>query len=278
MQKTTISWADLVWNVITGCDRMSPGCDHCYALHQAGRLKRMRSRRYQVDGNPRTSGPGFGLTLHWDKVREPLQMRTPQRIFVVSMGDLFHHAVPLDFLQAVFATMEKAHWHTFIILTKRSKRLRALAPQLRWPPNVWMGVSVEMPRYLSRIKDLCQTEAAVKVLSIEPLLAPIDHLDLSGISWVIVGGESGPKRRPMPHRWVWPLRDACTSADVAFFFKQSSAFRDGQGDSLLHEDGTFWVHRSWPDERYGPVPGVPHALHGEASARALVQLKLCGAP
>ena len=188
---------------------------------------------------------------------------TLECIFVASMGDLFHRAVPLDFLQAVFATMEQAHWHTFIILTKRAKRLRALAPQLPWPPNVWMGVSVEMPRYLYRIRDLCQTPATVKCVSIEPLLAPIETLDLTGSHWVIVGGESGSKRRPMPHSWVWSIRDACVAADVAFFFKQSSAPKDGQGETLLHEDGSFWVHRSWPDERHDLVLGVPHALHDE---------------
>jgi protein gp37 len=267
MQPTNISWCDFVNNVVTGCDRMSPGCDNCYALHQAARMQRMHSQRYQVDGNPRTSGPGFGLTLHHDKIRAPLAVRRPKRVFMCSMGDLFHHEVPLAFLQEVFAIMIQAHWHTFIILTKRAKRLRALAPQLPWPPNVWMGVSVEMPRYLSRIRDLCQTPAAVKLVSFEPLLEPMGDLDLTGISWAIVGGESDSKPRPMPHSWVWPIRDACAAVGAAFFFKQSSAWKDAKGESLRHEDGTFWLHRSWPDERYAPVPGVPHALHGETPAQ-----------
>ena len=218
--RTDIEWTNGTWNPVTGCDQQSPGCDHCYALRLAARLQKMGSARYAKDGNPRTSGPGFGVTLHWDKITEPLHLKKPQRIFVNSMSDLFHREVTLEFLQAAFATMVQAHWHTFLILTKRAKRLRALAPSLPWPPHIWMGVSIELSLYFYRIHDLCQGPAARRFLSVEPLLAPLPSLPLHGIDLVIVGGESGPGARPMDPDWARDIRDQCQAAGVAFFMKQ----------------------------------------------------------
>ena len=196
---------------------------------------------------------------------DPLSWQEGRRIFTCSWSDFFI-AEADAWRPEAWDIIRATPQHTYMILTKRPSRIRRCLPA-DWGegwPHVWLGVSGGDPSWLTRrLPLLRRIPAVVRFLSIEPLLAPIETLDLSGIGWVIVGGESGPRRRPMLHRWVWPLRDACAAADVAFFFKQSSALRDGQGDSLLQEDGTFWVHRSWPDERHDPVPGVPHALHGE---------------
>ena len=199
---------------------MSAGCDNCYALTLARRLKAMGLAKYQNDGDPRTSGPGFALTLHEDTLAAPYGWRAPRLVFVDSMSDLFHPEVPLDFIQRVFSVMADTPRHTYQILTKRSKRLAALAPDLDWPTNVWMGVSVENDRYAFRIDHLRSVEAAVRFVSAEPLLGPLPSLDLSSIHWLIAGGESGPNARPMDETWVRDLRDQCREADVAFFFKQ----------------------------------------------------------
>jgi protein gp37 len=241
---TTIEWTDYTWNPVTGCDRISPECANCYAIPQAKRNKAMGSARYQHDGDPRTSGPGFGLTLHWDKLAEPRHWRTPRWTFVNSMSDLFHGQVPLTFIQQVFTAMQQADKHTFQVLTKRATRLRRLAPSLAWAPNIYMGVSVGMRRYQSRIADLCQTPAQVKFLSLEPLLEPLPHLPLAGIHWVIVGGESGPGARPMDPAWVRDIRDQCQAAGVAFFFKQWGGVRKGKAGRLL--DGRTWDERPAP--------------------------------
>ena len=215
-----IEWTDATWNPTTGCDRVSAGCDNCYALTLARRLKAMGLAKYQNDGDPRTSGPGFALTLHEDTLNAPYRWRAPRLVFVDSMSDLFHPEVPLDFIQRVFSVMADTPRHTYQILTKRSKRLASLAPDLDWPPNVWMGVSVENDRYAFRIDHLRSVEAAVRFVSAEPLLGPLPSLDLSSIHWLIAGGESGPNARPMDETWVRDLRDQCREADVAFFFKQ----------------------------------------------------------
>jgi protein gp37 len=217
---SSIEWTETTWNPVTGCDRTSPGCDHCYALRLAGRLKAMGQPRYQRDGDPVTSGPGFGVTTHSDLVALPLKWRRPRLVFVNSMSDLFHPAVPDEFIVDVFETMAEAEQHTFQVLTKRSQRLRRLACRLPWPANVWMGVSVESARYRYRIDQLRTVPAQVRFLSVEPLIAPVGALNLQGIHWVIVGGESGPRARPIDHAWVTDVRDQCVRAGVAFFFKQ----------------------------------------------------------
>jgi protein gp37 len=210
-EHTGIEWTDATWNPVTGCTKISPGCKNCYAERLAARLHAM--------GNPRYRN-GFAVSLHPDLLTLPLRWRQPRRVFVNSMSDLFHDAVPDDFIMRVFATMVEAHWHVFQILTKRSARLASLAPRLPWADNIWQGVSVESARYTGRIDDLRTVPAAVRFLSIEPLLGPIANLPLEGIHWVIVGGESGPGRRAMAAEWPRDIRDQCLRAGVPFFFKQ----------------------------------------------------------
>lgn len=228
-QESSIEWTDATWNPVTGCTKISPGCKNCYAQRMARRLYAMRQERYSN---------GFKTTLHEDLLDAPLRWRKPKRIFVNSMSDLFHKDVPLDFIQRVFDTMKRADWHVFQVLTKRSDRLLELSRHLEWPENVWMGVSVENQKYTFRIKDLVRTKAKVKFLSIEPLLGPISRLPLSGIDWVIVGGESGPKARPMKPEWVEQIRDRCIERDVPFFFKQWGGVRKKQTGREL--DGRTW--------------------------------------
>jgi protein gp37 len=218
--RSSIEWTEVTWNPVTGCDRISAGCDHCYALALAKRLKAMGAAKYQQDGDPRTSGPGFGVSVHPEALDEPYRWRTPRVVFVNSMSDLFHAKVPLTFVQSVFEVIAGTPQHTYQVLTKRSLRLRRLADQLRWPSNLWMGVSVESAEKLSRVDHLRQVPAAVRFLSCEPLLGPLDKIDLAGIGWVIAGGESGPNYRPMQLEWARGIRDASLAADVPFFFKQ----------------------------------------------------------
>lgn len=236
--KTSIEWTETTWNPVTGCDRTSPGCDHCYAQRLAKRLKFMGVERYQADGDPRTSGPGFGVTCHYDLIELPHRWRTPRLVFVNSMSDLFHPAVPNEFVESVFTTMQSCDRHTFQVLTKRSKRLKQLSRRLPWPRNVWMGVSVESARYRFRIDDLRKVPAKVRFLSIEPLIAAVDELDLDGIHWVIVGGESGPAARPIDPGWVTDIRDQCIDAGVAFFFKQWGGRTPKAGGREL--EGVMW--------------------------------------
>jgi len=209
--KSTIEWTEATWNPSTGCDSLSPGCENCYAERMAHRLKAMGQKKYSK---------GFQLTLHPDTLELPLRWKEPQTIFVNSMSDLFHHEVPLKFIQQVFSTMRLASWHQFQVLTKRSGRLLAFSDEIDWPSNVWMGVSVESEGYSARIDHLRRTGARIKFLSLEPLLGPLNALDLEGIDWVIVGGESGPGARPILPEWVTSIRDQCDQARVAFFFKQ----------------------------------------------------------
>lgn len=218
--KTGIQWTQVTWNPTTGCDRISAGCDHCYALTLAKRLKAMGAAKYQRDGDPRTSGPGFGVTIHESALKEPYSWRTPRTVFVNSMSDLFHARVPLTFVEEVFEVIANTPQHTYQVLTKRSARLRKVADKLEWPDNLWMGVSVESKEVLDRVDDLRQVGAAVKFLSCEPLLGPLDGINLDGIGWVIAGGESGPGYRPMRLEWARGIRDAATAAEVPFFFKQ----------------------------------------------------------
>ncbi|GAA0478668.1 hypothetical protein Aca07nite_74690 [Actinoplanes capillaceus] len=218
--RSGIEWTEVTWNPTTGCDRISPGCDNCYALALSRRLKAMGSAKYQTDGDPRTSGPGFGVALHEDALNIPRRWRDPRVVFVNSMSDLFHARVPVTYVQQVFAVMRETPRHTYQVLTKRASRLARLAPVLDWPPNVWMGVSVETADQLGRIDDLRRVPAAVRFVSAEPLLGPLANMNLSEIDWLIAGGESGPNSRPVQPAWVRELRDQCEAAGTAFFFKQ----------------------------------------------------------
>lgn len=218
--KSAIEWTEATWNPVTGCDRISAGCDHCYAMALAKRLKAMGSAKYQNDGDPRTSGPGFDVTIHPQALGEPYRWRQPRVVFVNSMSDLFHARVPLDFIRDVFDVCRDTPQHTYQVLTKRSLRLRRIAEKLDWPSNLWMGVSVENADALPRVDHLREVPAAVRFLSCEPLIGPLDGINLDGIHWVIAGGESGPNHRRVDDAWVRGIRDACTDAEVPFFFKQ----------------------------------------------------------
>jgi protein gp37 len=213
---SSIEWTEMTWNPVTGCYKVSQGCKHCYAERMAKRLKAMGAARYSN---------GFLPTLHYDLIDLPRQWKKPRLIFVNSMSDLFQDDVPADFIRAVFDTMQDCPQHTFQVLTKRSERLRQLAPYLPWPSNVWMGVSVEDARVMNRITDLAAVPAKVRFLSCEPLIGPLDDLPLKGIHWVIVGGESGPAARPMQQEWVHSIHRQCARKKVAFFFKQWGGVR-----------------------------------------------------
>ncbi|MGS2616585.1 DUF5131 family protein [Micromonospora sp. LZ34] len=236
--KSSIEWTEATWNPTTGCDRISRGCDHCYALTLAKRLKAMGSPKYQTDGDARTSGPGFGVAIHPADLTLPLRWREPRIVFVNSMSDLFHARVPFDFVGRVFEVMAATPQHTYQVLTKRASRLAKLAPRLTWPSNVWMGVSVEDASEASRIDHLRTVPAAVRFISAEPLLGPVTPLDLTGIHWLIAGGESGVGARPVNPAWVRDLRDQCQTDGVAFFFKQWGGRTPKAGGRDL--DGETW--------------------------------------
>ncbi len=236
--RSAIEWTEATWNPTTGCDRVSRGCDNCYAMTLAKRLKAMGQPRYQRDGDPRTSGPGFGLTVHPDGLGLPLTWKRPRVVFVNSMSDLFHAQVPVAFVRQVFDVMAATPQHTYQVLTKRARRLRRLAPSLTWPANLWVGVSVEDGDAVDRIDDLRAVPAVVRFLSCEPLLGPLPDLTLDGIGWIIAGGESGVNARPMDPAWVESLRDQCTSAGVPLFFKQWGGRTPKAGGREL--DGRTW--------------------------------------
>lgn len=237
---SSIEWTEVTWNPVTGCRKISAGCTHCYAERMAARLERMGSARY---------ANGFLPTLHEDLIDAPKAWRKPRVIFVNSMSDLFQDEVHLDFIQRVFATIADTPHHTYQVLTKRSQRLAQLAPELRWPENLWMGVSVEGPKVLSRIDDLRAVPAAVRFISAEPLIAPLSGINLDGIHWVIVGGESGPGARPMDEAWAIELRDRCVAQRVPFFFKQWGGVQKSRAGRQL--GGRLWEES--PGSRRGIV-------------------------
>ena len=233
--RSQIEWTEATWNPVTGCDQVSPGCAHCYA-------KTIAERFQGVPGHPYEAG--FSLTLRPERLRQPVEWTRPRLIFVNSMSDLFHEDIPDDYIRDVFSVMQEASHHTFQVLTKRALRLASLADHLDWPGNIWMGVSVENQRWTNRIDYLRRVPAQVRFLSCEPLLGPLD-LDLRGIDWVIVGGESGPRARRMDPCWVRSIRRQCLEARVAFFFKQWGAFdeagiRRGKKASGGLLDGKLW--------------------------------------
>jgi protein gp37 len=230
-ERSKIEWTNSTWNPARGCTKVSPGCAHCYAEAFAERFR-------GVPGHPFEKG--FDLRLVPEKLYEPLRWRRPRLVFVNSMSDLFHESIPVDFIQQVFAVMAQAHWHTFQILTKRSRRLVEICGQLPWPSNVWMGVSIESAAYKRRALDLAKAPAAVRFLSLEPLLGPIPSLPLGGIGWVIVGGESGPRARPMEIAWARDIRDQCQRVGAAFYLKQLGGRQDKRGGDAALLDGRRW--------------------------------------
>jgi protein gp37 len=229
MAKSSIEWTESTWNPVTGCNKISPGCHHCYAERMAKRLQAMGQKNYVN---------GFELTFQEQTLNLPLRWKKPQTIFVNSMSDLFHKDVPIEYIKKVFDVMGEANWHQYQVLTKRADRLLELDPYLIWHPHVWMGVSVENNDYTFRIDYLRKTGAHVKFLSIEPLLGPIGDMNLSGIDWVIVGGESGPGARIMDPQWVLNIRDQCIQAKVPFFFKQWGGVHKKKAGRIL--DGRTW--------------------------------------
>ena len=281
MSVSSIEWTEVTWNPVTGCDRISAGCDHCYALTLAKRLKAMGAEKYQIDGDPRTSGPGFGVAVHRNVMTEPLLWRPPRKVFVNSMSDIAHARIPRWAQAQIWAAMALTPRHQFQILTKRPNRLANLLldrafydlvneaiadimdrfngplpvedinTTLEWIdirerrgeiptplPNVWLGTSIESDEYCWRADELLRTPASIRFLSCEPLLGPLPSLDLTGIDWVIVGGESGRGFRPLDLDWVRDLRDRCQALSIALFFKQVGGVRPKAGGRLL--DGRTW--------------------------------------
>ncbi len=229
--KSAIEWTDATWNPVTGCTKISAGCDNCYAERFAERFRGVAGHPYEQ---------GFDLTLRPERIDQPLAWRRPRMIFVNSMSDLFHKHVPFDFVDGVFDTMERARWHTFQVLTKRSSLMRkyvnARYKEQPVPSHIWLGVSVEDGTKLSRVQHLRDTHASIRFLSVEPLIGPVGEIDLSGIHWVIVGGESGPNARPIRSEWARQIRDQCIKDGVPFFFKQWGGFRPKSGGRLLDEE------------------------------------------
>lgn len=229
MKNTKIEWTESTWNPITGCTKISPGCQNCYAERMAIRLKAMGVANYKN---------GFQVCCHEHELLKPLSWKKPQTIFVNSMSDIFHKNVPFDFIQKIFEVMRQANWHIFQILTKRSDRLLQLDHKINWPSNVWMGVSVENQQWIKRIEDLRRTQAKIKFLSLEPLLGPLPNLNFHGIDWVIVGGESGPKSRPIKKDWVIDIKSQCQKANISFFFKQWGGTNKKKAGRIL--EGKTW--------------------------------------
>jgi len=240
--RSAIEWTEATWNPVTGCSKVSPGCAHCYAETFAERWRGVPGHPYEQ---------GFDLRLWPERLEQPLHWRRPRMIFVNSMSDLFHEHIPAEFVAEVFDVMVRAEHHTFQILTKRHERLVELAPDLPWPENVWMGVSIENRRFVCRADFVREVPAAVRFISAEPLLGPLEELDLDGIDWLIAGGESGPRHRPIREEWLLDLRDRCRAEDVSFFFKQWGGARPKAGGRLLH--GRTWDEMPRREERQ-PAP------------------------
>jgi protein gp37 len=229
--KSAIEWTENTWNPVTGCTKISPGCKFCYAERMAFRLQAMGVENYRN---------GFEVTLHEHMLQIPLKWKKPAVVFVNSMSDLFHDKIPDQFILKVFEVMNQAHWHQFQVLTKRPERVLKMNSLLPWSPNIWMGTSVESEKYAFRIDFLRKVNAHIKFLSLEPLLGPLDSLDLEGVDWAIVGGESGHRARPMKEEWVISIRDQCQEAGIPFFFKQ-------WGGTNKKKTGRLLEGRTWDD-------------------------------
>jgi len=229
MSNSKIEWTEVTWNPVTGCSKVSPGCQNCYAERMSARLKAMNSKNYQN---------GFKVTCHKHLLETPISWTKGRTIFVNSMSDIFHEDVPSAFIAEIFNTMNRAPQHIFQVLTKRSERLLKMNTFLNWTENIWMGVTVEGPDYKYRIEDLKKSAAITKFLSIEPLIERIGHIDLDGINWVIVGGESGPRSRPIKEEWVVEIKEQCQNSDVPFFFKQWGGTNKKKTGRLLN--GKVW--------------------------------------
>lgn len=238
MSVLAMEYKQEVWNPVTGCDKVSAGCDNCYALRLSRRLRAFGVASYQTDGNPVTSGPGFGLALHPASLDKPRHWRKPRMVFVTSMSDLFHARVPRSYVQDVFSVMAETPHHLYLVLTKRPSRARKLADQLTWPDNVWVGTSVESQDVMHRVDDLKALPAALRFVFFEPLLGPIDGLDLDGIGWVSLGGEAAARPRPLDPAWARTVRDQCHRAGVPFYFKQWGGRSSRSGGREL--DGRTW--------------------------------------
>ncbi len=252
MASTKIEWTEASWNPVTGCTKISAGCKNCYAERMAKRLKAMGQPNYRN---------GFAVTCHPHVLDLPLQWKKPRTIFVNSMSDLFHEDVPPPFVERIFAVMNRARRHTFQVLTKRPERLTKLMARFAWSPNIWMGVTVEHVDYLGRVDLLRTVPAAVRFLSIEPMLGPMPDLDLEGIDWVIVGGESGPGARPIKKEWVVQVRDLCVKTRVPFFFKQWGGVQKKKAGRLLEQ-------KTWDQIPAPAIPRLSTALRSSAlSAR-----------
>lgn len=244
-QSSAIEWTESTWNPVTGCSQVSPGCAHCYAKTFAERWRGIPGHPYEQ---------GFDLRLWPDRLDVPLRWLKPRTIFVNSMSDLFHEDIPDAFIGRVFETMNQASWHTFQVLTKREDRLAALAPHLEWAPNIWIGVTIENRRFVQRADVLRDVPAAVRFISAEPLLGPLEGLVLEGIDWLIAGGESGPRHRRVDPKWIRNLRDRCRHEDVAFFFKQWGGPRPKSRGRVL--DGREWDELPTPKARPRALAGV----------------------
>jgi protein gp37 len=227
--KSNIEWTESTWNPTTGCTKISDGCDNCYAYIMANRLKNMGNIRYKE---------GFNLTLHNDLIKFPLTWKKGRNIFVNSMSDIFHEEIPLEFLEKIFTTMNQAYWHRFQLLTKRAEKMFNIYKHFKWTNNIWLGVTIESEKYLNRIEYLKKIPARVKFVSFEPLLSDFTELNLTGIDWVIVGGESGAGSRKIEERWVLNIRDICIKNNIPFFFKQWGGFNKKKNGCLL--EGKVW--------------------------------------
>jgi protein gp37 len=261
MNTTPIEWTETTWNPVTGCTKVSPGCDHCYAETFAERWRGVPGHVYER---------GFDLQLRPERLEQPLSWKRPSLIFVNSMSDLFHADVPEAFIAQVASTMRSASQHTFQVLTKRAERMERLSRRISWSDNVWIGVSVESDRYYARIRHLQETPAKVRFLSCEPLLGPLPGLPLVGIHWVIVGGESGPGARPMDPAWARDIRTQCERAGVPFFFKQWGAWGPKPGafgaPTVMHRMGKKAAGRVLDGRTWDGMP----AIRGQAPAFAAV--------
>lgn len=235
--RSSIEWTESTWNPVTGCTKVSSGCKNCYAERIALRLQAMGQRNY---------ANGFKATIHEHTLALPLRWKSPQMVFVNSMSDLFHEDIPIDFIKRVFSVMNRARWHRYQVLTKRSARLLELNQELDWAEHIWMGVTVETENEVGRIDDLRKTQACIKFISLEPLLGPLPNLNLEGINWVIVGGESGPGSRPMLREWVLDIRNQCREARIPFFFKQWGGINKKKAGRLL--DGKTWNEMPTSDD------------------------------